>query len=40
MEFSPNLTADGLVKQYGRHDASRLHEGLRLALAVPADSGQ
>jgi len=38
--FSPDLTADGLIKQYGRHDTSRLREGLRLALAVPADSGQ
>jgi TolB-like protein/DNA-binding SARP family transcriptional activator/Tfp pilus assembly protein PilF len=40
MSFSPDLTADGLVKQYGRHDSSRLREGLRLALAVPAESVQ
>jgi tetratricopeptide (TPR) repeat protein len=38
--FSPNLNDDGLVKQYGRHDASRLHEGLRLAIAEHRSPGQ
>jgi TolB-like protein/DNA-binding SARP family transcriptional activator/Tfp pilus assembly protein PilF len=35
--FSPNLSEDGLVKQYGRHDTSLLAAGLRLALAPSAD---
>jgi tetratricopeptide (TPR) repeat protein len=40
MAFAPDLTADALVKQYGRHDSSRLHEGLRLALASHTERGQ
>ena len=38
--LSPNLSADALVRQYGRHDGSRLREGLRLAFALDAGSGQ
>ena len=38
--FSPNASGDALVRQYGRHDSSRLREGLRLALALPGSSGQ
>jgi tetratricopeptide (TPR) repeat protein len=38
--LSPNLSADALVRQYGRHDGSRLREGLRLAFALAADSGR
>jgi tetratricopeptide (TPR) repeat protein len=39
--FSPNLNADGLVKQYGgRQDSSRLHEGLRLAVAPQDGAAQ
>ena len=33
--FAPMLSADGLVKQYGRQDTSRLHEGLRMAFVSP-----
>jgi TolB-like protein/Tfp pilus assembly protein PilF len=39
--LSPNLSADALVLQYGRHDGSRLREGLRLAFALDvAGAGQ
>jgi TolB-like protein/Tfp pilus assembly protein PilF len=38
--FSPNASGDALVQRYGRHDNSRLREGLRLALAPPGSSGQ
>src|SRR5437763_10219373 len=34
--FAPMLSADGLVKQYGRQDTSRLHEGLHGVRAAGA----
>jgi TolB-like protein/Tfp pilus assembly protein PilF len=34
--FAPNLSEEALIKQYGRHDTSRLREGLRLAFAPSA----
>jgi DNA-binding SARP family transcriptional activator/TolB-like protein/Flp pilus assembly protein TadD len=30
--FAPSLNDEGLIKQFGRHDGSRLYDGLRLAL--------
>jgi len=34
--FQPNLDTAALIKQFGRSEASRLHEGLRLAFARAA----
>ena len=34
--FAPDLNEEALTRQFGRHEGSRLREGLRLALALPA----
>ena len=36
----PMLSADGLVKQYGRQYTSRLHQGLSLAFVARQSSAQ
>jgi tetratricopeptide (TPR) repeat protein len=33
--FAPNLGNEALARQFGRHDGSRLREGLVLAFALP-----
>jgi tetratricopeptide (TPR) repeat protein len=35
--FAPKLNNEGLARKFGRHPASRLHEGLLLAFALPAN---
>jgi len=32
--FAPNLSNEALTRRFGRHDGSRLHEGLQLAFAL------
>jgi tetratricopeptide (TPR) repeat protein len=34
--FAPDLSDEELMRHFGRHDSSRLREGLRLALGPPA----
>jgi DNA-binding SARP family transcriptional activator/TolB-like protein/Tfp pilus assembly protein PilF len=36
--FAPSLNDEGLIKQFGRHDSSRLYEGLRMALGPTVSS--
>jgi tetratricopeptide (TPR) repeat protein len=35
--FAPNLSNEALTRQFGRHDGSRLRQGLLLAFASPPD---
>ncbi len=35
--FAPDLTNEALTRQFGRHNGSRLHEGLVLAFASPPE---
>jgi len=36
--FAPDLSDEALTRQYGRHDGSRLRQGLVLAFALPSHS--
>jgi tetratricopeptide (TPR) repeat protein len=36
--FAPGLNDEAFMRQYGRHDSSRLYEGLRLALGPAVSS--